>query len=453
MFDRNIERDLAAWKRRPGRKPLVLRGARQTGKTTLVRKFAAGFETFVELNLEKDHLRRIFSEVKDIKDVAQSIEGISNRRLTPGRTLLFIDEVQNSVPAIKLLRFFHEEMPELHVISAGSLLEVRMKTEGWSFPVGRVEFLYLYPATFDEFLRARGEDVLLESLMEMRIGRETPAPLHERLTGLVLDYMIVGGMPEAVARYSAGGGLAAARDCHEALSASFKEDFGKYSSGAAARHLRAVWDRVPFEAGSRINYARLTGGESRSREVSAALDVLHETMLVERIHPTARTAPPLVRKPKSAPKTQFLDIGLCTHALGLTRDQLRGKLVASGFSGGLAEALAGQELLAAGPRQRGPLYFWVREEKDARAELDFLIQAGDRILPVEVKSGSPGSLKSLHQYLRRSGSDVGIRIYGGPLRLERHSVILPDGAGLDYRLLSIPSYLAFRLLDLCAALR
>ncbi|MBI4372061.1 MAG: DUF4143 domain-containing protein [Elusimicrobia bacterium] len=327
-----------------------------------------------------------------------------------------------------------------------------MKTEGWSFPVGRVEFLYLYPASFDEFIRARGEGVLLEELLEMRVGRETPPPLHDRLTELLLDYMIVGGMPEAVAQYIASGSLAAARRCHETLSSSFKEDFGKYARGAEAAHLKSVWDRVPFEAGSRINYARLAGEQGGSREVSKAFDILHEAMLVERIFPTTRTAPPLVRKPKSAPKTQFLDIGLCTHALRLTRDQLRDRFVSSGISGGLAEALAGQDLLAGSSRQRGPLFFWVRDENNARAELDFLIQAGDRILPVEVKSGSHGSLKSLHQFLRRSGTDVGTRIYGGPLLLERRSVILPDGAKLNYKLLSVPFYLAFRLLDLCAVL-
>jgi len=452
VFDRKIEDDLLDWKRRPDRKPLVLRGARQTGKTTLVRKFAAGFETFVEINLEKDQVRRIFSEVKDIKGIVQSIEGISNKRVIPGKTLLFIDEIQNSVSAIKLLRFFHEEMPQLHVISAGSLLEVRMKTEGWSFPVGRVEFLYLYPASFDEFIRARGEGVLLEELMAMRVGRETPPPVHDRLTELILDYMIVGGMPEAVAQYAASGSFASARNCHEALWSSFKEDFAKYSRGAEAEHLKSVWDQVPFEAGSRINYARLAGEQRGSREVSKAFDILHEAMLVERIFPTTRTAPPLVKKPKSAPKSQFLDIGLCTHALRLTRDQLRERVVSSGFSGGLAEALAGQELLAASSRRRGPLFFWVRDEKNANAELDFLIQAGDRILPVEVKSGSHGSLKSLHQFLSRSGTDIGIRIYNGPLTLERHSVNLSDGTGISYRLLSVPFYLAFKLLDLCAAL-
>lgn len=264
--------------------------------------------------------------------------------------------------------------------------------------------------------------------------------------------MIVGGMPEAVAQYAASGSFAAARSCHEALWSSFREGFAKYSTGAEAEHLKSVWDQVPFEAGGRINYARLAGEQRGSREVSRAFDILHEAMLVERILPTTRTAPPLVRKPKSAPKSQFLDIGLCTHALRLTRDQLREKIVSSGFSGGLAEALAGQELLAAGSRRRGPLFFWIRDEKNANAELDFLLQAGDRILPVEVKSGSHGSLKSLHEFLRRSGTDIGIRIYNGPLALERHRVNLSDAAGISYRLLSVPFYLAFRLPVLCAAL-
>jgi len=451
MFDRKIEKNLQEWKLRGDRKPLVLRGARQTGKTTLVRKFAKQFEIFVELNIEKDPVKRIFAEVKDVKDVIQSIEGISGRRIIPGKTLLFLDEIQNSVSAIKMLRFFYEETPGLHVIAAGSLLEVRMKSEGWSFPVGRVEFLYLYPVSFDEFLRAQGQDVLLRMLMDLHAGQATPAPIHDKLDGLVLEYLTVGGMPEAVSRYIAGG-IADARRCHEALSSSFKEDFGKYAGGAGAGQLRAVWDRAPFETGARINYSRLAGAGSRSRDVSKAFGILHEAMLVERIFPTTRTAPPLVEKFKAAPKAQYLDIGLCTYALNLTRDQIRDRLVASDFSGGLFEALAGQELLAIDSRRRMPLYFWTREEKGACSELDFLVQAGGRIIPIEVKSGSHGSLKSLHQFMYRSRSDLGVRVYNGPLKLDRHEVKLPDGKALRYRLLSVPCYLVFRLFEFCRTL-
>jgi hypothetical protein len=448
MFFRKIESSLQDWKRRPKRKPLVLRGPRQSGKTTVVRKLADEFDVFIELNLEKDEDRKIFSEVRNTKAVVQSIESHSNRRVIPGRTLLFIDEIQNSTQAVKQLRFFHEEAPDLHVIAAGSLLEVRMKTEGWSFPVGRVEFLYIYPASFDEFLRARGEDVALETLIDLRLGRKLPHPVHARLTDLLLDYMVVGGMPEAVAAFAASGSFTEAARCHQSLQSSFKEDFGKYSKETAVDRLRAVWDRIPFEAGGRITYARLAGPEVRSREVSAAFDVLHDAMLAERVFPTTSTRPPLAAKPKAAPKAQFLDVGLCAHALRLTKDHLREKVLSSGFSGGLAELLVGQELLAADPLRRGPLFFWVREEKGAVAELDFLVQSGERILPVEVKAGSHGSLKSLHQFLRRGGGDLGIRVHDGPLRLERHSVALPGGKTLDYRLLSLPPYLAFRLAEL-----
>ncbi|MBI4802157.1 MAG: ATP-binding protein [Elusimicrobia bacterium] len=447
MLDRKIEKDLQEWKLRGDRKPLVLRGARQTGKTTLARKFAKQFEIFVELNIEKDPIKRIFAEVKDIKDVLQSIEGISNRRIIPGKTLLFLDEIQNSVPAIKMLRFFHEETPGLHVIAAGSLLEVRMKREGWSFPVGRVEFLYLYPVSFDEFLRALGQDILLRMLMELRAGQAAPAPVHDKLEVLVLEYMAVGGMPEAVSRYIAGG-IADARRCHEALSSSFKEDFGKYAAAAGVEQLRAVWDRTPFTTGARINYSRLAGAVSRSRDVSKAFEILHEAMLVERIFPTSVIAPPLVEKFKTAPKAQYLDIGLCTHALNLTREHIRDRLVASNFSGGLFEAFAGQELLAIDSRRRLPLFFWTREEKGACSELDFLVLAGGRIIPIEVKSGSHGSLKSLHQFLHRSRSELGVRIYNGPLKLDRHEVKLPDGKALRYKLLSVPCYLMFRLFEL-----
>ena len=451
MFHRNIEKDLQAWKSRGDRKPLVLRGARQTGKTTLVRTFARQFEIFVELNLEKDAVRKIFEEIKDVKDVIKSIEAISNQRIIPGKTILFLDEIQNSISAIKMLRFFHEEMPGIHVIAAGSLLEVRMKSEGWSFPVGRVEFLYLYPLSFDEFLRAQGQDVLLQTLREMRVGRETPAPVHEKLQYFIFDYMAVGGMPEAVKRYIAGG-IADTRSFHDALSSSFKEDFGKYARGIGVEQLRAVWDRAPFETGARINYSRLTGAGSRSRDVSKAFEVLHEAMLIERIFPTTAISPPLTEKFKAAPKAQYLDIGLCTYSLNLTRDHIRDRLVASNFSGGLFEALAGQELLAVDSRRRRTLYFWTREERGASSELDFILQDGDRLIPIEVKSGSHGSLKSLHQFLHRSRADLGVRIYNGPLRLDRHDVKLTDGTALRYRLLSVPCYLVFRLLDLCRTL-
>src|SRR3989338_10416428 len=232
MFERKIEQNLLEWKSKKNRKPLIFRGARQTVKTTLIRKLAKQFENFIELNLDKDAIRKIFSEVKDIKEIIKSIEGISNQKVIPHQTLLFLDEIQNSVSAIKLLRYFYEEMPDLHVVGAGSLLEVRMRSEGWSFPVGRVEFLYLYPLTFDEFLLVNGQEILLQSLMECKIGRSLPPPVHDKLVGHLSDYMVVGGMPEAVNEYIKNGSFITVKQCHEILVSSFKEDFAKYSKGA-----------------------------------------------------------------------------------------------------------------------------------------------------------------------------------------------------------------------------
>ena len=445
MFKRHLEASLNEWKSGAHRKPLVIRGARQTGKTTLVHQFSGQFDSFIELNLEKDALRRIFAEVSDIRDVVRSIEGVTNQRIVPGETLLFIDEIQNSVSAIKLLRYFYEEMPGLHVVAAGSLLEVRMKDEGWSFPVGRVEFRYLYPVTFEEFLAALGEDLLLEEMRGQRIGCIIPQPLHEKLMGLVALYMTVGGMPEAVSRYVETRSIKEVRVVHDALHASFHDDFLKYSKRSEVEYLKLVWDSVPFQVGARIKYSRLSEEQARSKDISNAFSILHEAMLVERVWPTTRTLAPLVKKPKAAPKALCLDIGLCTHVLKLTEDQVRKRLMDPAFSGGLAEAFVGQEFLAVDAHHRVTPYFWIREEKDTTSELDFLLQSGERLIPVEVKAGSHGALKSLHQYLYRSGTDFGVRVYGGSLNLENHNVTLPDGASLKYGLLSIPIYSACRL--------
>lgn len=448
MFKRNVESELIKWKNKPNRKPLVLRGARQTGKTTVIRNFANEFKNLVEINLEIDALQRIFSEVKDIREIVQNLESAANQRIIPGETLLFLDEIQNSVPAIKLLRYFFEEIPALHVIAAGSLLEVRMKREGWAFPVGRVEFLYLYPVTFKEFLTALKEDIVLENIENCNIGEPVSAPIHEKILKLLANYMIIGGMPEAVKIYLASKSVKMVRELHEDLYLSFKEDFSKYSKSSEVEYLKLVWDKVPFEIGNRIKYTRFSSSNIASKRISEAFDILHEAMLVERVFPAISIKPPLIRKVKSAPKALFLDMGLCTFALNLTKDQIYEKLLNPVFEGALFEEFVGQELLALNPHNRQALFFWMREEKGASSEVDYIYQFDNNLFPIEVKTGRHGSLKSMHQFLFRSGKDVGIRIYGGPLKIEKHQLSLPDGNKIAYKLLSIPFYLVYRLQSL-----
>ncbi|MBI5299363.1 MAG: AAA family ATPase [Deltaproteobacteria bacterium] len=431
------------------RMPLVIRGARQTGKTTLIREFGKRFDQFIELNLEKEANKRIFSNVGDIKDVILSIESVTNKKIVPAKTLLFLDEIQNCPTAITMLRYFYEDAPDLYVISAGSLLEVRMKKEGWSFPVGRVEFLYLFPVLFEEFLNVLGEVSILDFLRSFKLGKKIPDAVHDKLIGLLVDYMTVGGMPQAVNEYLVNKSFIPARRVHEILTATFKDDFAKYSSETSAEYLSEVRNRIPFEIGNRIKYSAIGGLHSRSQYISKAFDVLHSAMLIERVFPTTQVKLPLVKKPKSAPKSIFVDIGLCTHLLKLTRDQIKERLIDPRYSGALCEQFVGQELLGMDFNRRNELYFWVREEKGTSSELDYIMQTGNEIYPVEVKSGSHGSLKSLHQFLSRSGGKIGIRLFQGSAQIEEHDVILsPAQNRLHYRLVSLPLYLTFRLASL-----
>lgn len=451
MFPRLIEKSLSDWRVSPSKHPLVIRGARQTGKTTLIREFGKKFDVFIELNLEIEANRKIFPGIISIKEVITSIESVTGKKIIPDRTLIFLDEIQNCPTAIAMLRYFYEDAPRLRVISAGSLLEVRMKKEGWSFPVGRVEFMYLYPVTFEEFLNALGEDVLLQFLRAFNVGEKIPAVVHDKLIGLLADYMTVGGMPQAVSEYLIDKSFVAPRKIHEILIATFKDDFAKYSSTAGVEYLTAVWNYVPFEIGNRIKYSAIGGIQSHSQYISKAFDVLQSAMLVERVFPTTQVKLPLVKKHKAAPKPVFVDIGLCAHSLGLTRDQVKDKLIDPRYTGALCEQFVGQELLASNFHKREELYFWVREEKGASSELDYIIQAGDKLLPIEVKSGSHGSLKSLHQFLSRSGGKTGLRLFQGPAGKEDHDVILPTGDRLKYSLISLPLYLAVRISSLVEA--
>ena len=261
--------------------------------------------------------------------------------------------------------------------------------------------------------------------------------------------MIVGGMPEAVNEYLANESFISVQQCHEGLSSSFKEDFSKYSKGAEVEHLKLIWNRIPFEIGKRITYSKLAGSEARSQEISRAFGILHEAMLVERVFPTTQTLPPLVKKPKASPKAVFLDVGLCSYMLHINRDQIRKKLIDPFYQGGLIEMFVGQELLACDFYSRDTLFFWIREEKGSSSELDFLVPFENGLIPIEVKSGSHGSLKSLHQFLARSSYSLGVRFYNqGALKVQRHQVILPTGAKVNYQLLSIPFYLLPRLGEL-----
>jgi len=439
-FPRQIDGVLAAWAAEEDRKPLVLRGARQTGKSSSVRHLGRSFELFLELNLERFEDLALVRSCRSPADLLKALAARHNLASFPERTLLFLDEVQESPEAIQWLRFFREDYPQIGVIAAGSLLEVRLEERGFSFPVGRVTFRTLRPLGFREFLEALGKGVLAESLREGAVpGAEIAPPLHAQALALLRDYLLTGGMPEAVAIWVDSGSPTAVRQVQADLVQSFAEDIQKYRSGVAVSDLEAAFENLPHHYGLRFRYENFAPG-CKSQRMKDALGKLEAALLITRAWPTHSLELPLAVRPKSAPKLLPLDVGLALHALGTGYQALATEPLERLLSGRLAEIFVGQQLLV-GQAASEPLFFWVSESARANAETDYLLPGPGFPVPVEVKSGASGALKSLHQFLSRSKRDLGIRLHAGAFADERHEVRMPAGP-LSYRLLSLPLYLA-----------
>jgi predicted AAA+ superfamily ATPase len=439
-FAREIDRVLAHWAAGDERKPLVLRGARQTGKSSSVRQLGRSFELFLELNLERYEDLALVRSCRSPADLLKALAARDNVAVFPERTLLFLDEIQESPEAIQWLRFFREDYPRLSVVAAGSLLEVRLQERGFSFPVGRVTFRTLRPLSFREFLEALGKNVLAASLREGAIpGAAMAPPLHAQAFALLRDYLFVGGMPEAVARWVESGNPAAVRQVQADLMQAFAEDIQKYRSGLAATDLEAAFENLPHHYGLRFRYENFAPG-FKSQRMKDALGKLEAALLITRVWPTHSLDLPLAVRPKSAPKLLPLDVGLAVHTLGTGFQALATEPLERLLSGRLAEIFVGQQLLG-GMATVDPLFFWVSESAHANSETDYLLPGPGFPVPVEVKSGASGALKSLHQFLWRAGRTVGIRLHAGTFADERHEVRMPEGL-LRYRLLSLPLYLA-----------
>ena len=444
---RTIDRTLGEWAHSPDRKPLVLRGARQTGKSSSIRELGRGFELFLELNLERYEDLQLVRACRSPRDLLAALSARHNVAAFPSRTLLFLDEIQESSEAIGWLRFFREDHPELFVVAAGSLMEVRLEERGFSFPVGRVTFRTLRPLSFLEFCRAVGKEVLAQKLGEaLGPQGELPPPLHRQALSLLRDYLFVGGMPEAVVRWADSGNPATVRQAQADLLHALAEDIQKYRGAESAADLEAAFENLKHHYGLRFRYEGFAPGY-KSQRMKDALGKLEAALLIARVVPTSSLALPLAARPRSAPKLLPLDVGLAVAAMGTGFVAVRSEPLERLLSGRLAEMFAGQQLLAgvagvAGDEGAGePLYFWVSESARGNAEIDYLLAGPGFPVPVEVKSGASGALKSLHQFLWRADLELGLRLHTGGLADERHSVQMPEGV-LEYRLLSLPLYLA-----------
>ena len=397
---------LSHWKDKPDRLPLLIRGARQVGKTWLVREHGRCYPSFVEINLEAEpEYLKVFKELfGKPADLLSAISLLSGKKITPGETLLFIDEIQGSPPgskeALLSLRYFKEKLPGLHVMAAGSLLEFSF--QDFSFPVGRIEFFHLFPLNFEEYLMALSRRDLVEAIANADEKHPLPEAVHEKLLEEAAVYCLIGGMPEAIRHYVESRDFQKSQEAQQVLIANFREDFHKYASRANVEYLRMTFQAVPRLLGRKWKYSHVDP-DVKSRELGTALNLLEKAGLVYRaLHSSANGLPLGAQVNPKRFKVFFVDVGLCQRLLGLPLSQLyleRKDLFS--HRGGIAEQFVAQELASLTPPNQTPqLYYWHREEKSAQAEVDFLVEHGPGILPLEVKSADEGRLKSLHLFLK-----------------------------------------------------
>lgn len=411
MLKRDIYKTLLEWKNEERRKPILLRGARQTGKTYIVEQFGKNeFENIVVLNLEKDtECDKMFSNL-DPKNVVEKIEFYTLERIIPGKTLLFIDEIQYIPRAILALRYFYEEMPKLHVIGAGSLLEFALIKGKISVPVGRIQYLYLYPLSFKEFLFALGHESLYEHLYGKEIVK-VDEMIHNMLIELVRKYYLLGGMPKVVDEYITSGQVSRCQNIQQSILDTYTDDFGKYASDNLHGCLKTVFLSVPSMIGRKYVYSKVDP-DVKAAKLKEAVDMLVTAGVITKVKRTSASAIPLEAGVKNKYyKLIFLDIGLLHSISGLYPKTMMASDLNTVYMGGVSEQFVGQELLAYNdPFHRDSLYYWIRESRNSSAEIDYLIQRRGNIYPIEVKSGSIGRMKSMALFMEQFKSEKGYKV-------------------------------------------
>lgn len=437
-FNRQLFNILESWKSNKKRKPLIIRGARQVGKTTLVRQFAKTFPNAILLNLEKPSDRSYFEDFDDVKTIVEALLVSNNQSNSDtSKILLFLDEIQESTKAIQLLRYFYEEIPEMPVIAAGSLLEFALK-EAKSFPVGRVEFLYLYPMNFPEYLDAIGQKAALEQFTQVPIKPFA----HKVLMELFHRYATIGGMPEIIKTDLDRNNLADLPPVYESIWSTYKSDIEKYSNSNNERKIiRHLMNSAHLALDQRVKFQGFGNSNYRSREIGKSFRILEDAKIMRLIYPTTDLIPPLQSDLKKSPRLQFLDTGLVNYSLGIQGQMLAMEDLSQAYKGALIPHLVSQELISTTHLTDQKPNFWVREKKQSSAEVDLVIPFQGLAIPVEIKSGATGSLRSLHQFVDACDHGFAVRIYGGELRTE--DTLTP--AGKPYRLLNLPYYLGTRL--------
>lgn len=408
---RLIDKYLVEWKSSAIRKPLLLRGARQVGKTYAVRELGKTFQDFVEINFESNEKAKIiFEKDLDAKRILEEVSILIGKQIIPGKTLLFLDEVQAYPQSITSLRYFSETFPELHVIAAGSLIDFAIQEVG--VPVGRVSFMYMYPMSFIEFLLATEQNLIVDKILSN--DHQTPLndAIHSKILSLLGQYLAIGGMPEVVNCWHTEKSFLDCMVIQNRLIDGYKFDFNKYAKKHQVKYLNLLLSHIPSRMGKKFKFSEVST-DYKKRELSPSLDLLETAGIIKKVFWSAGNGIPLGAQTDPEDfKVIFLDIALAQVALGLNLgDWIIDPLTQFINKGEFVEAFVGQEILAySKPYQRASLYYWHRQARSSEAEVDYLIQDNQNIIPIEVKSGTGRTLKSMQIFLdSHKESPYGIR--------------------------------------------
>ncbi|MFH2059876.1 MAG: ATP-binding protein [Pseudomonadota bacterium] len=444
MLYRFADTYLETWLNKSNRKPLVLRGARQVGKSTLVREFARKRKkNLIEINLERYLFLDDIFKTLDMNAALREIEALSKIPISTPDTILFLDEIQATPHALQLLRYFFEEKKELPVIAAGSLLEFTLTDHSFSMPVGRIEYMHLGPMTFNEFVMA-AEPSLNRYIENFSITSPLPITAHEKLKKKQRDYVLIGGMPEAVQMWCETSSIRDVADIHRSITETYQDDFSKYAQSHQLALMQRVFRTIPRIVGKKIKYSNISR-EHPSKNIKDALELLSKAKICHKIYHSYCSGLPLNADIKETVyKLLFMDIGMMNYICGNDWTFLQSfpdhELV---NEGAIAEQFIGQHLLSA-QASSPALNYWVRQAKTSNAEVDYVISHGPLIIPVEVKSGKSGSLKSLQQFVARKNTPLTVRFDLNPPGIQDISHQISTNNGIvpaNYKLLSLPLYL------------
>jgi hypothetical protein len=409
---RSIEKHLNQWVSDSTRKVLLLRGARQVGKTYIIRELGKKFDHYLEVNFESDKsVHHFFQSDLNPDEICANLMAYYNVPIYDGKTLLFLDEIQSCVPAISSLRFFQEKRPNLHVVAAGSLLEFALKDLP-SFGVGRIQFLFMYPFSFAEFLVANDEQILYEMLRNSNPQKPLNEVLHRKLIKYLKQFMFTGGLPEVIETYMLNRDFREAQIVIDRLINGLDDDFAKYKKHVPTYRLREVFQAVTSQSGNKFTLSKASDSASLD-QIKTSLDLLEMAGLIHKVkHSNANGLPLGAGVNQKKFKVLMFDHGIFQRILGL---ELAQYLLKDDFEtinkGNLAEQFAGTELIKhMDPQNKTMLYYWHREKKGSTAEVDYIIQKSDRLVPIEVKSGMQGKMQSLWMFLKEKNPGPGLRI-------------------------------------------